>query len=194
MNRTEFIGELQKRLKYIPAEDREDAIEYYTELMSDMGFDETQDVTEKLGSAKDAAKKILDECTQKHVEEYDKNKSIKGHATVVWLWILGALSLPLSLPLAIVVLALAISAIAIVVTVFITIAASSVALVCGGLVSFYAMFKAPSMAQGAVIFGMGLVLVSSGVLMGFGIFYLVRAIFRRIFRRDRQKIKEEDQQ
>ena len=64
MNKEGFIKELDKRLKYIPKEDREDAIEYYTELISDMGLDEAHDITERLGSPKECAKKILDECTQ----------------------------------------------------------------------------------------------------------------------------------
>ena len=34
MNKNAFIKELSKRLRYIPKEDREDAVEYYTELMT----------------------------------------------------------------------------------------------------------------------------------------------------------------
>ena len=61
MNRADFVKELDKRLKYIPKEDREDAIEYYTELISDMGLGENDDVAAKLGSPKEVAKQIVDE-------------------------------------------------------------------------------------------------------------------------------------
>ena len=184
MNRAEYLKELDKRLKYIPREDREDAIEYYTELISDMGLDDSEDVTVKLGSAKEAARKILDECTQKHVEAYEENKTVKGHATVVWLSILGFLSLPVSLPLAIVVLALAITVIVVIVAVLISLAATAFALVIAGAASLVIMWTAPGIAQKVAVFGIGLCSLSIGILMSFGIIYMVRGIFRRLFRRN----------
>ena len=50
MNRADYIKELGKRLKYIPKEDRDDAIEYYTELISDMGIDENEDETVQIAA------------------------------------------------------------------------------------------------------------------------------------------------
>ncbi len=183
MNRNDFVEELDKRLKYIPKEDREDAIEYYTELMSDMQIDENEDAAAKLGSPKEVAKKIVDECTQKHVDAYEENKTAKGRATVVWLSILGALSLPVSLPLAIVVLALAFTVIVVCVSLFISFAVTSVALVFSGIACLVIMWLAPSGAQMAVVFGSGLTSLALGVLMGFGVFYLGRWTVRKIFRR-----------
>ncbi len=187
MNKAEFLNELDKRLKYIPREDREDAIEYYTELMSDMGFDDTEDVSLKLGSAKDAAKKILDETTQKHVSAYEEKKTVKGHATVVWLTILGLLSLPISLPLAIAVIAIAFAVIVTIIAVIIAVAATGAGLVVGGLGSLIVMWFAPGFGQKAVILGTGLCAIAVGVLLCIGMYCLVGFIFRKIFRRDRKK-------
>ena len=192
MNRNDFIKELEKRLKYIPREDREDAVEYYTELMSDMGLDDTADVSEKLGSPKEAAKKILDDCTEKHVQEYEEKKTVKGHATVVWLTILGFLSLPLSLPLAIVVLALAFSLIIVIISLIIAFAATSIALVVGGVGGLVFMWMAPGIAQKAVMLGMGLCTLALGILIGLGVFYTVRAMITRIFRRGHKSLKENE--
>ncbi len=189
MNKEAYIKELGKRLKYIPKEDREDAIEYYMELMSDMGLDEAQDVESKLGSAKEAAKKIVDECTTKHIEAYEEKKTVKGHATVVWLSILGALSLPVSLPLAIAVLIVAIALIVVFVAVLIAFAAVSISLVFSGLAGLVAMWAAPGM-QKLVVFGYALVSLSLGFLLGFGLVMLIRLIFRKIFRRGKQKDQE----
>lgn len=191
MNRTEYIKELEKRLKYIPKEDKDDAVEYYTELISDMGLDETEDVESKLGSPKDAAKKILDECTQKHVDKYEEHKTVKGHATVVWLSILGILSLPLSLPLAIVVLALAFSLIIVVISLLIGLAAAAVSLVFGGLSCLVIMWMAEGIAQKAVVFGSGLCCLALGTLMCIGVCYLVRLIGQKIFRRNSKKENEQ---
>ena len=130
------------------------------------------------------AKKILDECTQKHVDAYEENKTVKGHATVVWLSILGFLSLPVSLPLAAVVLALVITVIVVIIAVLISLAATAVALVIAGAASLVVMWMAPGIAQKAAVFGIGLCSLSIGILMCFGIFYMVRGIFRRLFRRN----------
>ena len=192
MNKSEFIKELEKRLKYIPKEDREDAVEYYNELLSDMEVDDTEDVTERLGSAKDAAKKILDECTQKHIDEYEENKTVKGHATVVWLSILGVLSLPVSLPLAIVVFALAFTVIVVVLSLLLALAVTAVALVLGGAVSLICVWMASGFAQKIVVFGMGLVCLAIGVLLCFGVYSLTQTIIRGIFRRNRNGKKETD--
>ena len=190
MNKEGFLKELDQRLKYIPKEDREDAIEYYTELISDMELDEAQDVTERLGSPKECAKKILDECTQKHVDEYEENKTIKGHATVVWLTIIGILSLPVSLPLAIAVIAIAIALVVVAAALIISFAAAAIALVISGLVSLVAMWAAPGFSQKLVILGMGLTALAFGTLLGFGVYELTTLIIRKIFRRDKESVKE----
>ena len=190
MNKEGFLKELDQRLKYIPKEDREDAIEYYTELISDMELDEAQDVTERLGSPKECAKKILDECTQKHVDEYEENKTIKGHATVVWLTIIGILSLPVSLPLAIAVIAIAIALVVVAAALIISFAAAAIALVISGLVSLVAMWAAPGFSQKLVILGMGLTALAFGTLLGFGVYELTALIIRKIFRRDKESVKE----
>ena len=193
MNKAEFIKELEKRLKYIPKEDREDAVEYYNELISDMELDDAADVTEKLGSPKDAAKKIVDECGQKAEQAYEEKKTVKGHATAVWLSVLGLLSLPLSLPLAIVVLALVFALIVVVISVLLSLAVTAFALVIGGVGSLVIMWMAPGIAQKLVILGMGLVSLAFGVLMFFGAFYLTRLIIRGVFRRNRKDKKETEE-
>ena len=53
MNRNEFLKELEKRLLFIPTEDRQDALEYYDEYIKDMGLGEEEDVIAKLGTPKE---------------------------------------------------------------------------------------------------------------------------------------------
>ncbi len=190
MNKAAYLKELDKRLKYIPKEDREDALEYYTELMSDMGLDEAEDVEASLGSAKEAAKKILDECTNKHIEAYEEKKTLKGHATVVWLSILGALSLPVSLPLAAAVLVIAVALVIVIVALLIVFAAVSFSLVLSGLAGFVIMWMAPGVQKLAVL-GYGLCALGLGSLMGFGLFVLIRMIFRKIFKKRENLTQEE---
>ncbi len=193
MNKADFIKELDKRLKYIPKEDREDAVEYYTELISDMELDDAADVSERLGTPKEAAKKIIDECTEKHVQAYEEKKTVKGNAMVVWLTIIGLLSLPVSLPLAIVVLALAFAVIVVALSVLISLIATAVSLVLSGIMCLVVMWLAPGIAEKAIVFGMGLFSLALGTLACFGLFYLIRWMIRKIFRRDGRKVKENEE-
>ena len=49
MNKTEFLKALTKQLKYLPKEDREDAISYYSEYFEDSGIDDNEDVALRFG-------------------------------------------------------------------------------------------------------------------------------------------------
>ncbi len=97
MNKTEFLKALEKQLRHLPQEDREDALRYYDEMISDMGLDNAADVTARLGSPKEVAREIIGNCTKKHMD----SKNIKDKATGLWLVILSLFISPLALPLAI---------------------------------------------------------------------------------------------
>ena len=76
MNKETFLKELEKRLRYIPAEDRADAIEYYEGYIQDMELAGDEDVVSKLGTPKEVAKTILDECTNKHIDRANEQKTV----------------------------------------------------------------------------------------------------------------------
>ena len=165
MNKETFLKELEKRLRYIPAEDRADAIEYYEGYIQDMELSEGEDVVSKLGTPKEVAKTILDECTNKHIDRANEQKTVKSRATVVWLSVLGILSLPVSLPLAVglivVVLALAVAGLAVVISLI----AAAVGIAVGGLAAIFWGFFVPGIGQKLFTIGTGLVLTGGAVLI-----------------------------
>ena len=61
MNKKEFMGSLEKQLKYLPKEDREDALNYDSEYIDDYNFAENEDISAKLGKPKDIAKNIINQ-------------------------------------------------------------------------------------------------------------------------------------
>lgn len=178
MNKTEFIKELTAKLKYLPAEDREDAILYYTEYIEEMNLGDDEDVSEKIGQPKDVAKAILSDVKDKHISQQKEKKSAKGSATVAWLIVLGLLSAPLSVPLGIVLLAVGFALAVVVLAVFLAFSVTAIALVVAGLLSIVAIFQAPTFAQGFMVFGVGLVTIGLGVLLGLGLVQLVKLIFK----------------
>ena len=191
MNRNEFLKELEKRLLYIPAEDRQDALEYYDEYISDMGLSDDDDVIEKLGTPKDVARNIIDECTQKHIEKVKEEKTVKNKATVLWLSILGVLSLPVSLPLAIAVIAIAFAFLMVIIALMFAAFVCSIAWVIGGVVALFIGILVPGFGQKILTFGVGLALLGAGLLFGMLITILTKSLISRIFKK-RTDIKEAD--
>ncbi|MCR5509206.1 MAG: DUF1700 domain-containing protein [Lachnospiraceae bacterium] len=183
MNKEAFLKELNKRLRYIPEEDRLDAVEYYEGYISDMGLAPGEDVTVKLGSPKEVSKDIIEQCTQKHIDNTEEQKTVKGRALVIWLSILGVLSLPVSLPLTIavlvVVLSIIITIVAVVFSLIVTVAATGI----GGVAAIFWGFTVPGLSQKLFTIGTGLALTGGSVLLGLLIIALCGKIGKRVFRK-----------
>ena len=183
MNRNEFLKELEKRLLYIPAEDRQDALEYYDEYISDMGLSDEDDVIAKLGTPKDVAHNIIDDCTQKHIEKGKEKKTVKNKATVLWLSLLGLLSLPVSLPLAIAVIIIALAFVIVIAALLFAVFVTSAAFVISGIVSLFIGIFIPGFGQKIFTIGVGLALTGAGLLLGTLVVILTKGIIGLISRK-----------
>ncbi len=176
MNKTEFIKELNDCLRHLPKEDREDAISYYEEYLGDMEINDYEDVTVKLGTPKEVAKSIIENCTAKAVEEQKENRSLKGSGKVVWLVILGIFSLPLSLPFAITVFALALTLAVLVFTLLLVLGVVGVALAVGAVIGFFKAFFLGGIASIIVGIGVSFMMAGIGILAVVGTVELCKAI------------------
>lgn len=178
MNKKEFLGSLEKHLKYLPKEDKKDALDYYSEYIDDYNFAENEDISAKLGNPKDIAKQIIKECAEKHIDSNEKKKSAKGGATVVWMTILLIASLPVTLPIAV---TLAIVLITVLFTAFVTLFAlglSFVIVAVAGIIVSLLGIIAPGIGQKLVMIGTGLIVTSIGVLLLIGVIKLTELLIR----------------
>lgn len=193
MNKQEFIKELEYCLRHLPKEDRDDAVSYYTEYLGDMDVADYEDVTAKLGTPKEVAKNIIDNCTAKAVEEQKENRTVKGSGKVVWLVILGIFSLPLSLPLAITVFTLAFALIVVVFSLLFAFGVTGVSLVIAGIFAFFKSFFVGGLASIAVGIGGSMVIAGVGALLMVStveLFKVVVGTIGRIFSKRRNKKEE----
>lgn len=170
MNRIEYISQLEKNLKYLPKEDKEDAIAYYTEYIGDMELADGEDVEKKLGTPKDVAREILDNATVKAVETQQENKSLKGSGKIVWLLLLGIMSLPISLPITLVAAVVVITIFITLFVVYVAFFVTALAVVFSGFVMLYACFFAPGFGTKLICAGLGLVFI------GLGVFFLLGCV------------------
>lgn len=123
MNKTQFLRELEKKLRHMPKEDREDALRYYDEMISDMGLDNATDVTARLGSPKEVAKEIIGNCSKKHMD----SGKIRDKLTALWLLILSLFVSPLALPLALIISVVTVLAVIVVIVAVLAVVALIVA-------------------------------------------------------------------
>lgn len=178
MNKNEYIKELENCLKYLPQDEREDALAFYNEYLGDMELADDEDVLTKLGTPREVAKEILDNCTAKAVNEQKSNKTVKGSGKIVWLVILGIASLPVSLPISIVALAIVIALLLTVFAVLLSLVLVSVVLVFAGFVGLAKTLFIPGFASKLVGFGVSLAFIGFGVLAIVGTVELFKLIIR----------------
>ncbi len=179
MNKSQFLKELTKNLRNLPAEDREDALIYYTEYLDDMGVSAEDDVTQKLGTPKAVAAEIVANCVDKRL----KSGTRRGNIVALKI-VLGSLFVKPA------------AAVALVLMVTCIIAAAFSAALCGvclaaaGAACVPGMLWAIGAAQKLVIFGFMLLLAALGIIiimltvklagLGFkGVAVFARKAFRR---------------
>lgn len=180
MNKSEYIKELERRLKYIPTEDREDAISYYTEYLDEIELSESEDISNKIGTPKEIAKEIIENATTKAINEQQENKSVKGSGKIVWLVILGIASIPVSLPLVCVALAVAITLMITIFAIVFSFVVAAVAIVFAGFCALAASVITPGFANKLIGIGAGAAMIGVGVLALFGSIALYKLIVKLI--------------
>lgn len=154
MNKIEFIDKLEKKLKYLPKEDREDAISYYKEYLEDMGVSESEDVTDKLGNPSEIAAGIIAECTEKKIEENKNEKKVKNSTQIIWLVVIAVCSIPILIPVAIVLF--------MIILVVLTIA---LCLMISAVLSVIPVIFIPGIGQKLVCLGVSCIFFAIGLLM-----------------------------
>lgn len=195
MNKYDFITTLKRRLKHLPKEDFEDAIAYYTEYLEEMGADAQSDVTSKLGTPEDAAREIIANCTEKHINNQKEKGSIKNSTTIIRMTILAILASPIAIPLA----AVAITLLAVILCTFIililALGCMGVALAGSGILLFVSILFAAGIAQKLVCCGLGFCFLGVGILLILATILLsksyacaIAALFQKMFIRKKVEL------
>lgn len=171
MNKNEFLNELKSRLKYIPSEDREDALAYYEEYIADMNVDDAEDITAILGTPKQVAREICAESTMKRLDDDTKSGKAKAGsiATAVWITIISIFSLPVLLPIALTVMLLILVVIIV-----------GIVLILAGIAVVASVFLVSGFALSLGTLGTGLFICGIGLLWTIGIISLIKVIIRAI--------------
>ena len=107
MTRTEYLAQLEKYLKKLPAKDYQEAMDYFTEYFDEVGPEGEAAAIAELGSPKEAAHEIIINLLDKKIEEDSQEaSSVKNSKQIVQIAILSILAAPLAIPLLILALTL----------------------------------------------------------------------------------------
>lgn len=107
MTRTEYLAQLDNYLKKLPAKDYQEAMDYFTEYLDEVGPEGEAAAIAELGSPKEAAHEIIINLLDKKIEEDSQEaSSVKNSKQIVQIAILSILAAPLAIPLLILALTL----------------------------------------------------------------------------------------
>lgn len=179
MNRQEFMNRLREALKKLPDNEKQAALDYYTEYFDEAGPENEQQVVDSLGAPEQVAAEIYANTAIKSMEK-PGNAAKKG-ASVVWLILLAIFASPIALPVAIalaaVLLALIVSLFAVVVALFV----AAVALVAAGIAAPFAMGGFLGGFGGAAAgFGISLLIIGAGVACCVFVIWISKLAFKGI--------------
>lgn len=194
MNRNEYMKEMEKALKRLPKEEREEALSYYREYFDDAGPEGEQEAILEFGAARTAAAHILKTAAVKRLESGEKPG--RKRISTIWIILLALFAAPVGLPLlgasAVVALALLFSAFAVLGSLILT---GVLLAVIGAFSVFAGLYVLPSQpADGIFILGtalmeagVGLAFVWGCLAAGRGICYFtMRSIKRHLLKGDKK--------
>ena len=158
MNKTEFMSQLKKHLRKLPFDEVKEAVDYYEQFFDDAGEENEQAVLAELGSPLAVASQIVASFAAKGTE----NSAKKGLSTA-WMTILAVFASPIARPLALLVAVPAAALVIVVIAVLLSIGATGVGLVAGGIMSGVTSVSIVMQSFSTTVFFFGLGLTACGI-------------------------------
>ena len=192
MTKTQYLAQLDNKLRVLPYDERQDALEYYDSYLSDAA-DETAAIAQ-LGSPGEVAAMILANYVAKEPTYAGRAAPHKGGMKSAWVIILALFAVPIGLPL---VIALAATAFALFIALFATVFAvgvSGVAVLAAGAATLVVtpFVMANDMGFGLITggtalasLGLGIIFIKNTALLMQGFPWIARFVGKSILRRER---------
>lgn len=165
MNRSEYMKRLGYRLRRLPKEDYDRAMEYFMEYFEEAGPENEKQAIEDLGVPEAAADQIVRDMAFENSKE--TNTSVKRGFSTVWIGILAIFAAPVGLPLAfagaMVALAFLVTIVAVIFAVFVTALSIAVFSIPSMIIGIWMVFTSP--ANGIATIGISLIGIGLGIII-----------------------------
>lgn len=174
MTKAEYLKQLDKRLKRLPAADYQEAMEYFEEYFAEIDEENVEEAIAELGTPKQAAAEIigrmLDDNEPAGGEKAEGEKK-RSAGRIAALTILGICAAPIGLPLIAAALAIVIAMAAVGFSILVSGFAVGISFVAAALVMLLRGFIAMSVSFSGGLMIAGVALVTAG--LGVATFVLV---------------------
>lgn len=180
MDKMAFMQELEYRLRHLTDEDKYDALEYYSEYIDDLNLMPGEDVCSRIGTPKEVAQIIIDQTTERRIDEQQEKNTTKGSAKILWLSILGIFASPIALPVAIVLIVLIFVGLITAASILFSFYSTGGACIISGIGAIVMGATSGTLAQRLVMIGAGIVAVGIGMLIIIGTVKLTQLLVRGI--------------
>ena len=164
MNKSTFLSKLSKKLRGLPKQEYNDAMNYYIEYFLDADISDDADVTPLVGDVDEVASRIMDECAEKQIEITKTEGGVKNSSKAIWFVLLAIFTAPIALPVAFSIATVFFVIMVVVFVIIFSLLVSSAAIVIAGIISIPLIFWAESYAQALVFLGFALIGISIGLL------------------------------
>ncbi|HKM22501.1 MAG TPA: DUF1700 domain-containing protein [Lachnospiraceae bacterium] len=200
MTKEQYLELLRKKLKRLPKEDFDRALEYFEEYFAEAGDENITQAIEDLGTPQMAADQIIREFAIGNSNSGDAKKDVRKGINGVWIVILAIFASPIALPLVIGIVAVLLALVVAVVSLFVAIGLSGVALIITAPVAIIGAFAtmADSLPVALVCIGIALVSIACGILTIYATYLLIRRflywivlVFGKMFAKGEKKDENE---
>lgn len=161
MSRDKFLTELQAKLKKLPQDEIEAALDYYREYFDEAGEENVDQVIKKLGSPSKVASHILAEYATKELAEHPE--SAKKSISAIWFILLAILASPIALPIIIFVISMVFTIVVLCGAFLFTFFTLIISLAFAGIVSVIAGFSVIAQHWQTSLFFIGAGLAATGI-------------------------------
>ncbi|MDD3279098.1 MAG: DUF1700 domain-containing protein [Lachnospiraceae bacterium] len=178
MTKQEYMERLHKKLKKLPRESYQEAMQYFEEYFTEA--EDEQQAIQNLGTPEEAAAGIIMNLAIENAEEKEKPKSVKRGFSAIWIGILAIFAAPIGLPLALAAAVVLFSGILVIAALWLSLLLTAVVAAAGGVVTIAAGFVLAfsSLFDGIATVGAALILTGVGVLLGYASLWIGCQLYR----------------
>ncbi|MDQ0216397.1 putative membrane protein [Oikeobacillus pervagus] len=161
MSKEEYLKQLRRKLKKLPKEEIDIAVDFYREYFEEAGEENIEQVMAKLGPPSLVASQILADYAVKGLD-HESGTTKKGFSAI-WFIILAILAAPIALPLLLAVIGLVFALVMIGAAFIFTFFALNMALLISGITSVVAGFTVIFQHWQTSLFFIGIGLTATGI-------------------------------
>ena len=176
MTKSDYMTILAQKLRRLPKEDYDTAIDYFEEYFADAGPENEQQAIQDLGAPQDAANELIINLALKTSQE--PPRSVKRGLSALWIGILAVFAAPVALPLALAFLIILFCIVIVVLAMIFCLFLSAIAVAASGVIGFIggAVLLFTTFSDGLTTIGLSLFALGAGLL-----FVYASAVFCRWF-------------